>query len=66
VSYRFGLARSRFSTMFGFGTGVWAFLFIPLVNLLFMPAAVAGGTLLFLDLEALEKAHSQPASPGSE
>ena len=37
--------------MFGFGTGVWLFLFIPLVNLLFMPAAVAGGTLLFLDLE---------------
>ena len=32
----------------GFGTGVWVLLFIPLVNLFFMPAAVAGGTMLFL------------------
>ena len=37
--------------VFGFGTGVWLFLFIPLLNLLFMLAAVAGGTLMFLDLE---------------
>lgn len=36
--------------MLGLGTGVWLLLFVPLVNLLFMPAAVAGGTLLFLDL----------------
>ena len=34
----------------GFGAGVWLLLFVPLLNLLFMPAAVAGGTLLFLDL----------------
>ena len=37
--------------MLGFGAGVYLFLMIPLVNLFFMPAAVAGGTLLFLDLE---------------
>jgi len=35
----------------GFGTGVWILLFVPLVNLFFMPAAVAGGTMLFLGLE---------------
>ncbi len=51
VRFRFGMLRRRFWSMFGFGTGVWLFLFIPLVNLFFMPAAVAGGTLLFLDME---------------
>lgn len=51
ITYRFGVLQEHFMPMFGFGTGVWLFLFVPLVNLLFMPAAVAGGTLLFLDLE---------------
>ncbi|RLB53690.1 MAG: hypothetical protein DRJ42_11240 [Deltaproteobacteria bacterium] len=51
VAYRFSLFRDHFLPMLGFGTGVWLFLFVPLLNLLFMPAAVAGGTLLFLDLE---------------
>ncbi|MDH5674640.1 MAG: EI24 domain-containing protein [Myxococcales bacterium] len=37
-------------TMLGLGLGVWAFLYVPLLNLLFMPGAVAGGTLLFLEL----------------
>ena len=52
---RFGLAFRRPASMFGFGLGVWVLLFIPLINLFFMPAAVAGGTLLFLDL------HPDPA-----
>ena len=34
----------------GYGTGVGLFLFVPIVNLLFMPAAVAGGVLLFAEL----------------
>jgi CysZ protein len=38
--------------MFGFGLAVWGCLFVPLLNLAFMPLSVAGGTLLFLDLEA--------------
>jgi CysZ protein len=38
--------------MLGFGTGVGLFLFVPLVNLLFMPAAVAGGVLFHAALEA--------------
>ena len=52
IRYRMGLARRHFLPMFGFGTGVWLFLFVPFLNLLFMPAAVAGGTMLYLDLEA--------------
>jgi len=60
IHFRFGMLHEHFMPMFGFGTGVWLFLFIPLVNLLFMPAAVAGGTLLFLDLEG-ERAAALPA-----
>jgi len=51
VGERLRIGRQRFVPMFGFGTGVWLFLFIPFLNLFFMPAAVAGGTLLYLDLE---------------
>ncbi len=67
VTFRFGLLREHFLPMLGFGTGVWLFLFIPLVNLLFMPAAVAGGTLLFLELErrSFRPAGTQPGSQPS-
>ncbi len=75
IHYRFGMVQEHFLPMFGFGTGVWLFLFIPLVNLLFMPAAVAGGTLLFLELEgetrdegeghAPEPATEEPSTPAS-
>lgn len=51
VRQRAGIIRQRFVPMLGFGAGVYLFLMIPLVNLFFMPAAVAGGTLLFLDME---------------
>ncbi|NOY92719.1 MAG: hypothetical protein GXP55_16135 [Deltaproteobacteria bacterium] len=61
VGARLGIGRKQFPSMFGFGTGVWLFLFIPFLNLFFMPAAVAGGTLLFLDLEGAEgEALSEP------
>jgi CysZ protein len=50
VRDRLSFARSQLPAVAGFGTGVWLLLFIPLVNLLFMPAAVAGGTILFLSL----------------
>lgn len=51
--------RARFVTshpmaLLGFGTGVGLFLFVPLVNLLFMPAAVAGGVLFHAALEEAE------------
>ena len=50
VRQRLGFVARHLGPMLGFGAGVWLLLFVPLVNLLFMPAAVAGGTLLFLDL----------------
>lgn len=37
--------------MLGFGAGVGLFLFVPIVNLLFMPAAVAGGVLLHATID---------------
>jgi CysZ protein len=40
--------------MLGFGTAVWLCLFVPILNVAFMPIAVAGGTRLFLDLEAAQ------------
>lgn len=48
VGDRIAFTRRQLPAMAGFGTGVWVLLFIPLVNLFFMPAAVAGGTMLFL------------------
>lgn len=49
---RLGLLRTRPFLMLGFGFAVAACLFVPLLNLCFMPFAVAGGTRLFLDLDA--------------
>jgi len=51
VRDRVAFARNELPAVAGFGTGVWILLFVPLVNLFFMPAAVAGGTMLFLGLE---------------
>lgn len=51
VSDRVAFTRRQLPAVAGFGTGVWLLLFIPLVNLLFMPAAVAGGTMLFVALQ---------------
>lgn len=51
VGDRVAFVRRQLPAVAGFGSGVWVLLFIPLVNLLFMPAAVAGGTMLFVDLE---------------
>jgi CysZ protein len=50
------LARTRLPSVMGLGFGIWGLLFIPVINLLFMPAAVAGATLLFLDLQTNENA----------
>lgn len=47
---RLGMAFAHLREMLGFGVGVWFVLLLPLFNLLTMPAAVAGGTLLFLEL----------------
>jgi CysZ protein len=50
VRARFAFLRRHLFSALGFGTGVWALLFVPVLNLLFLPAAVTGGTLLYLDL----------------
>jgi CysZ protein len=52
VRDRLSFARTELPAVAGFGTGVWILLFVPLINLFFMPAAVAGGTMLFLSLES--------------
>ena len=51
VRQRLSIFSRRPWLMLGFGVAVWGCLFVPLLNLLFMPIAVAGGTRLFLDLE---------------
>ncbi len=48
VRDRVAFTRRQLAAVAGFGTGVWVLLFIPLINLFFMPAAVAGGTMLFV------------------
>ncbi len=50
VRDRVAFTKRELAAVAGFGTGVWVLLFIPLVNLFFMPAAVAGGTMLFVTL----------------
>ncbi len=42
--------RSKLSSVLGFGLGNVAVAAIPIVNFFFIPAAVVGGTLLFLDI----------------
>lgn len=44
-------AWERRSTAFGFGGAAYLTLLVPLVGFLVMPAAVAGGTILFLELD---------------
>lgn len=48
---RLGLLTTHTGAMFGFGVAVWVCMWVPLLNLAFMPAAVAGGTMLYLDLQ---------------
>lgn len=52
VRRRLGLFRMHPGELLGFGVGVWLMLLVPVLNLFFMPAAVAGGTLLFLEVFA--------------
>jgi CysZ protein len=55
VRDRITFARRELPAVAGFGAGVSVLLFIPLINLFFMPAAVAGGTILFLTLHPPKK-----------
>lgn len=60
VRRRFQLFVKHPAALLGFGLGVWFLLFIPLLNLFFMPAAVAGGTRLCADLGLLDEVESTP------
>lgn len=42
------------AAMLGFGTAATILLFVPLLNFLFLPLAVSGATLLYLELEAAD------------
>lgn len=57
VGQRVTFTRQRLPAVAGFGTGIWVLLFIPVLNLFFMPAAVAGGTILFLALQPATTPH---------
>jgi CysZ protein len=52
IRARLSLFSRRPWLMLGFGVAVWGCLFVPILNIAFMPIAVAGGTRLFLDLES--------------
>jgi CysZ protein len=66
VRERAAFARSHLAAVMGLGSCIWLLLFIPLVNLFFMPAAVAGATLLFLDLRAEDLDPDRPPSAPAE
>jgi hypothetical protein len=48
---KLGFMRRNFSLFFGFSLASFLFLYVPFVNLLFLPACVVGGTLLILKME---------------
>ncbi len=45
--------RARWPLCLGFGAGVYVLLWIPILNSLFLPVAVVGGTLLYRGLRAV-------------
>jgi CysZ protein len=62
-------AGQRRAAVFGFGGAVYLTMLVPLLNFLLMPAAVAGGTILFVELEEAARAGGAPQgvdSPGTE
>jgi uncharacterized protein involved in cysteine biosynthesis len=50
----------------GFGLAGMVGLLVPFANLFLGPALVAGGTLLVLDLEDVERDRPRPVEPGAE
>lgn len=49
---KLGFMRRHFALFFGFSVASFLFLYIPFLNLLFLPACVVGATLLTLKMEA--------------
>lgn len=57
-------AGQRRSALFGFGGAVYLTMLVPLLNFLLMPAAVAGGTMLFVELEDAAQGGAPTARAG--
>lgn len=55
IRQRLAVLRSQPWLLLGFGACVWLLMWVPFVNLWLMPAAVAGGTRLWLDLEQSQR-----------
>jgi len=49
--YKLRVVRSQLPVMIGFGGACAVLLWVPLLNFLFMPVSVVGGTLLFLAID---------------
>lgn len=62
--YRFRLQRQTITAnlglCFGFGGGVYLFLLIPFLNILFVPVAVVGGTMLYADFRRVKVLPAPP------
>ncbi len=56
-----GLVRSNMSLAIGFGAAVFLILMVPVLNFMFEPVGVVGGTLLYTDLR---KVGALPPPPG--
>ncbi|REG32007.1 uncharacterized protein involved in cysteine biosynthesis [Archangium gephyra] len=54
--------RQRWLLCLGFGAGVYVLLWVPLLNSLFLPVAVVGGTLLYRGLLAVGNVPPPPSS----
>jgi CysZ protein len=46
------IVRSQLPLMLGFGMACAGLLWVPLLNFVFMPVSIVGGTLLFLTIES--------------
>ncbi|MGZ3457369.1 MAG: EI24 domain-containing protein, partial [Archangium sp.] len=54
--------RQRWLMCLGFGTGAYVLLWVPLLNSLFLPVAVVGGTLLYRGLLAVGTVPPPPST----
>ena len=70
-AYKFGMkirfVRQHVFVVFGFGLAVFVGVLIPVLNLVFLPVAVVGGTLLYLELSQITDTlakETTPAEPG--
>jgi CysZ protein len=66
-TYKFGMkirfVRQHVFAVFGFGLAVFVGVLIPFLNLIFLPVAVVGGTLLYLELSPQANASPQQPEP---